>query len=288
MIKPFCRWALLGSATLFVLVLGGCQQQEQTRSDFSMGERVPIGQMTYSVVESAWKTQLGQGFKIRTPEQRFLLIKVSVTNGTGKDVSIPLLTLEGTNGQTYRELADGDGVDNWFGVLRTISPGQTQQGNVVFDVPLTSYKLRVPDINDLGIRELRIRADSSAAGFRFAHFCTDQSRHSKITGPDRQPKIVGVVARYWIPLVLLFAAGALPAAPKLAFERLALHQYEDGPLLPESHEFLPGETIWFSARIDGFREPAGRRQPQRKNILAGADRGSGRRRRGTSQNRPAG
>jgi hypothetical protein len=66
-----------------------------------------------------------------------------------------------------------------------------------------------------------------------------------------------VVARHWIPLVL-FAAGALPAAPKLAFERLALHQYEDGPLLPSSHEFLPGETVWFSARMTGFEsQPAG-------------------------------
>lgn len=115
-----------------------------------MGERVPVGQMTYSVVESTWRTQLGELFKTRNPEQRFLLIKVSVTNGTGKDVSIPLLTLEGPNGQTYPELADGAGVDNWFGVLRTISPGQTQQGNVLFDVPLTTYKLRLPDVNDSG------------------------------------------------------------------------------------------------------------------------------------------
>jgi len=62
-----------------------------------------------------------------------------------------------------------------------------------------------------------------------------------------------VVARSWIAvLTLLFTARALPAASKLAFERLALHQYEDGPLLPASHEFLPGETIWFSARIAGF------------------------------------
>lgn len=51
---------------------------------------------------------------------------------------------------------------------------------------------------------------------------------------------------------MLLTAGVLPAAPKLAFDRLALHQYEDGPLLPASHEFLPGETIWFSARIAGF------------------------------------
>ena len=72
-----------------------------------------------------------------------------------------------------------------------------------------------------------------------------------------------MVARRSIPLVL-FAAGAvlasgiLSAAPKLAFERLALHQYEDGPLLPSSHDFLPGETVWFSCRIAGFEsEPAG-------------------------------
>ena len=64
---------------------------------------------------------------------------------------------------------------------------------------------------------------------------------------------MGVVARRWIiALTLLLTAGTLPAASKLAFERLALHQYEDGPLLPSAHEFLPGETVWFSARIAGF------------------------------------
>jgi len=72
-----------------------------------------------------------------------------------------------------------------------------------------------------------------------------------------------VVARRWSPLVLfaagaVLASGTLSAASKLAFERLALHQYEDGPLLPSSHDFLPGETIWFSCRITGFEsEPAG-------------------------------
>lgn len=64
--------------------------------------------------------------------------------------------------------------------------------------------------------------------------------------------------RWIIPLTLLLAAETLPAASKLAFERLALHQYEDGPLLASSYQFLPGETIWFSARIAGFEsQPAG-------------------------------
>lgn len=67
-----------------------------------------------------------------------------------------------------------------------------------------------------------------------------------------------VAPRCIIPLTLLLTAGTLPAASKLAFERLALHQYEDGPLLASSYEFLPGETIWFSARVAGFEsQPAG-------------------------------
>jgi uncharacterized protein DUF4352 len=147
MIKLFCC-ALVGSAAL---ALSGCSKTQTTRSEFAMGERAPVGQMTYSVVESAWKTQLGESFQTRSPENRFLLLKLSVTNGTGQDVSIPFLTLEGTNGQTYREISKGDGVDNWFGVLRTISPGQTQQGNILFDVPLSSYKLRIPDVADPGL-----------------------------------------------------------------------------------------------------------------------------------------
>ena len=109
-----------------------------------MGDRVPLVPLTYTVVETAWQTQLGQGFKVRSPEHRFLLITLSVTNGGNGDVSIPLLNLEGPDGQTHQELANGEGVDNWFGLLRTVSPAETQQGRILFDVPLTSYKLRLP------------------------------------------------------------------------------------------------------------------------------------------------
>ena len=35
-------------------------------------------------------------------------------------------------------------------------------------------------------------------------------------------------------------------------DRLDLHQYEDGPVLAASYEFLPGETVWFSGHFGGF------------------------------------
>jgi hypothetical protein len=162
--KFSCWCALLGTG---VLLLSGCAKPSVTRKDFSMGENVPVGQMTYVVVDSTWRNQLGQAFKARSPEQRFLLIKLSVTNGTGQDVAIPLLTLEGSDGQSYREVANGEGVDNWLGLLRTIGPGQNEQGNILFDVPLTSYNLHIPDVADPGLEKyvsvqipLRLESDT--------------------------------------------------------------------------------------------------------------------------------
>ncbi len=46
---------------------------------------------------------------------------------------------------------------------------------------------------------------------------------------------------------------AIPAWGALAIDRLALHQYEDGPLLGPDYEFLPGETAYFSCRVSGFQ-----------------------------------
>ncbi len=54
--------------------------------------------------------------------------------------------------------------------------------------------------------------------------------------------------------MLAVLCGALPlcAQPKLTIERIALHQFEDGPILSSNHEFVPGETIEFSCRLAGF------------------------------------
>jgi hypothetical protein len=94
---------------------------------------------------------LGDVFKTRTPDQRFLLITVSATNGGGSEISVPLFTMEGQNGQSFRESDNGEGVDNWFGLLRTLKPAETQQGRILFDVPLSSYRLRLTDGGEPGV-----------------------------------------------------------------------------------------------------------------------------------------
>ena len=147
-------------------LLAGCHEQDAGKINYDMGERVTIGPLTYVVVETAWRTQLGELFQLRVPQQRFFLITLSVTNGGGSDVSVPLLQLESPKGQTYQELEDGTGVNNWMGLFRNVAPAQTEQGRILFDVPLTSFKLRLPDVSDTGYDKyawvsipLRIDAD---------------------------------------------------------------------------------------------------------------------------------
>jgi hypothetical protein len=54
------------------------------------------------------------------------------------------------------------------------------------------------------------------------------------------------------------SASGLYAASGLKAEQLALHRFEDGPLLPDSYEFLPAETAYFSGRLSGYQtEPSG-------------------------------
>lgn len=155
-------------AALVALGLAGCSSQKPNRSNYPMGEKVPLGPLTYTVIETEWKTQLGDGIlKIRTPQHRFQLITIAVTNGGGKDVALPLFSLEDASGRLYMESESGDSVDNWFGLLRSIAPAQTQQGRLLFDVGLGSYKLRVTDGGEPGIEkyayiEIPLKMDSDA------------------------------------------------------------------------------------------------------------------------------
>ncbi|MEO5922368.1 MAG: DUF4352 domain-containing protein [Bryobacteraceae bacterium] len=136
--------------TLLCLFLAGCEQQQRTNLNYGMGERVEIGPFTYVVVENSWRSELGEGFQTRAPKNRFLVLSISVTNGGGSDVSVPMLSVEGSNGQMYQELSDGSGIANWLGILRTAKPAETLQGRVLFDAPLGAYRLRLPDGGESG------------------------------------------------------------------------------------------------------------------------------------------
>lgn len=133
-----------------LLVCSSCNTGNSTKLDYQMGEKITLGPLTYNVIQTSWQTQLGEGFKIRSPQQRFLLINISVTNGGGKEVSLPLFKLEDSHGQLITESDNPEGVPNGIGILRSITPAQTLQGALLFDVPLASYKLQLTDGGESG------------------------------------------------------------------------------------------------------------------------------------------
>ena len=160
--------ARIASGCILLLAgwLVGCTRTEPKPSEYPMGEKMTLGPLSYTVIDSTWHAQLGDSLRLRPAQQRFLMLSLVITNGGGSDVSVPLLSLEDASGQTYLESDNGEGVTDWLGLFRNISPAQTQKGQILFDVPQTSYRLRVTDGGGPGAEKygwitipLRIDAD---------------------------------------------------------------------------------------------------------------------------------
>ena len=113
-----------------------------------MGERVQVGNIIYTVFETQWLTQIGEGLSARVPQNRYFLVRLSAANASNGDLMVPNMTIEDDNGNDYTELTNGEGVPQWLGFLRQVKPAEAAQGNVVFDAPPRHYKLKIVDENE--------------------------------------------------------------------------------------------------------------------------------------------
>lgn len=124
--------------------MAGCGgKTANAKIDYEIGERVSLGNVTYTILETGWKAELGEMPKVRYPESRFLVIRLAVTNGTGNEVSLPLFKLETSAGKQVSETNNGEGIQEWLGLLRRVQPAETVTGRIAFDVPIGPTKLRV-------------------------------------------------------------------------------------------------------------------------------------------------
>jgi hypothetical protein len=109
-----------------------------------MGEKAEIGPFVYTAIETRWPMTL-EG---RTPKDRFFIVHVTVVNSGASETNVPGFEVVDDAGNSYPELADGAGVDQWLGVTRKLPIANSEQGNIVFDVPPKHYRLRVADEAD--------------------------------------------------------------------------------------------------------------------------------------------
>jgi hypothetical protein len=146
------RLALAAAVICCALFVAGCSCGKSGRDTasigtFRMGERVQIGPVIYNILEAEWKTALTEGG--RAPQNRFLFIRLTMTNSGGETANVPSFELMAENGNRSQEITEQmEGVRDWLGLLRTVRPAGTEQGVVVFDVPIGAYKLIVPDRSD--------------------------------------------------------------------------------------------------------------------------------------------
>ena len=115
-------------------MLTGCTPSKPKVMTYEMGRRVSVGHLVYTVFETQWLTRLGSGADVRIPEHRFFLVRLSAVNGGSEQMAIPNLTIEDDQGNSYDELANGEGVSQWIGYLRQAKPAESLAA--LIDIPL--------------------------------------------------------------------------------------------------------------------------------------------------------
>src|SRR4051794_28133731 len=85
----------VAALTLIVSNLAGCSRESPPPilGTFHMGERIQVGPMTYNVLEARWKPALRDDGSGKPPRERYLLVKLTATNGGGSTDTIPSLTI---------------------------------------------------------------------------------------------------------------------------------------------------------------------------------------------------
>jgi hypothetical protein len=128
----------------------GCAPRTKSAGStlFRMGERVQVGQLIYTVLDTEWMDQLGNPPDLRIPRHRFMAVRVSVTNSGATTSGVPAMVLIDNSGVTHAEVNDGTGLTDWLGYLRIIKPADTLHGRVLFDAPAASYRMRLSNDAD--------------------------------------------------------------------------------------------------------------------------------------------
>ena len=141
------RLFIVGLLALACAFSGCSKKVAQVRTE-QLGTPVAVGALTYTVVETEWRESLDADSGQRMPKNRFLLVHISVANSSSEQKAAPLLQLTDAKGETFTELAEGDGVPEWMGYLRLLQPNETRSGRLLFDAPPGAYKLRVSSGGD--------------------------------------------------------------------------------------------------------------------------------------------
>jgi len=168
----FLRSPAITGFTSLVLALGllltACSSDSGKTSYAAMGETVTLGSVSHTVLGADWSPGLGIGAEARVPQNQFLAIRIALANTADATSDIASMQLIATDGTEFEELADGSGLLDWLGLVRTLPAKESRQGSVLFDAPRGVYKLKLtePSLDesdaDVAFIEIPLRLDDNA------------------------------------------------------------------------------------------------------------------------------
>ncbi len=153
------RWVYFVVAVGLLLFMGMCSSafRESTTPSTSasnsstqvtevrhqLGQDVFVGYWAYRCMSAQWRKSIGSEYTAQYPDARFLVVDLAIRNNDKTASTLPPVKLVDNEGREYDESSKGIFMDNSFGMLKSLNPGVSSRGYVVFDVPPGKYALKV-------------------------------------------------------------------------------------------------------------------------------------------------
>lgn len=110
---------------------------------YRIGQDVWVGYWGYHCNGVRWRKQIGSEDDPQLPDALFLVVDLTIENRDTSASILPSLELIDAEGRTYDESDKQLFVDGSFGPLKSVNPGVSSRGYVLFDVPRGNYWLQV-------------------------------------------------------------------------------------------------------------------------------------------------
>lgn len=151
--SSFSRRAMVATLAAAAFGLAGCSSEPKPVAKvYNLGEMVSLGKLTYTTLGAEYRTQITGITKM--PTSRFLIVQLSIKNDGTDVANIPSFKLLGPNGQELPEVMDIEGWGDSLGYIRQLQVGQTMTGSIVFDVPMSAYKLELTNGGDPAVEKI--------------------------------------------------------------------------------------------------------------------------------------
>jgi len=108
-----------------------------------LGEDVFAGYWAYRGISAHWQKSIGSEYTAQYPDAKFLVVDLAIRNNDKTASTLPPVKLVDGEGREYDESSKGIFLEKSFGLLKSVNPGVTSRGYVIFDVPTGSYALKV-------------------------------------------------------------------------------------------------------------------------------------------------